>query len=106
MAARTSRGPIDVTIKAELQNDARLADTETASRSKYRWSTEMVTRVMTWLTINPPTMASGSWRRNSRPLPVPGIEGRAPKVAAVMVIMIGGRGRPREGGVRRVAAAE
>jgi hypothetical protein len=37
-----------------------IGDSKTASRSKYKWLTEMVNRMMTWLMINPPTMASGS----------------------------------------------
>ena len=39
--------------------------------------------------INPPTMARPSGRRSSEPVPVPSISGRAPRIAAIVVIMIG-----------------
>ncbi len=49
----------------------------------------MVNKVSIWLTIRPPMMASPSGRRSSEPVPVPTSSGKAPSIAARVVIRIG-----------------
>ena len=57
--------------------------------------TGVVNKVSIWLTISPPTMAIPSGWRSSEPVPVPSISGSAPRIAAIVVIMIG-RKRSRQ----------
>ncbi len=60
-----------------------------------RYTTGVVYSVSIWLTIRPPTMAMPSGRRSSEPVPVPNASGKAPSMAAMVVIMIG-RKRSRQ----------
>ena len=64
-------------------------------RSKNRYTTGVVNRVNTWLTIKPPTIVMPSGRRNSLPVPLPRASGTPPSSAAIVVIMIG-RKRSRQ----------
>jgi hypothetical protein len=51
--------------------------------------TGVVNKVRSWLRIRPPTIVTPKGWRSSEPVPVPSISGKAPKIAAIVVIMIG-----------------
>ena len=51
--------------------------------------TGVVNSVSIWLTTRPPIMAMPSGWRSSEPVQVPSISGMAPRIAAIVVIMIG-----------------
>src|SRR5436309_2412276 len=55
--------------------------------------TGVVNRVSAWLRISPPTIVTPSGWRNSDPVPLPIISGKAPNIAAAVVIMIGRKRR-------------